>query len=258
MRSESGSAADSPHRRVPDMQCPEDPGRVPAWRLLPRFVAMDVRLGLARIARRIGIRTLADVRNDALEIPDTRLCRDALALASATSASAVLNHSLRTYAFGSVLAARDRLVLDREVFFVAAVLHDLGLNADLADEPGSFEWVGAGRARAFCAERGVDPDRTRLVHDAIALHSSVGIAHRREPEVALVHFGAGADLLGLRLDDVPPDLLQHILARHPRLAFKQCFAGLLAHQASAKPASHIAGHVQLGLLNRLRTAAFAE
>ncbi len=236
----------------------EDPGRVPAWRLLPRFVAMDARLGLARIARRIGTRTLADVPSDALEMPDSRLCRDAVALASATSAPAVLNHSLRSYAFGSVLAARNRLVIDREVLFVAAVLHDLGLNADLADAPGSFEWVGAGRARAFCAERRLDADRTRLVHDAIALHSSVGIAHRREPEVALVHFGAGADLLGLRLDEVPPDVLQRILARHPRLAFKRCFGALLAHQAATKPASHIAGHVGLGLLRRLRAAAFEE
>lgn len=40
--------------------------------------------------------------------------------------------------------------------------------------------------------------KTDIVWDAIALHSSADIAERREPEVALVHFGAHVDVMGLR------------------------------------------------------------
>ena len=126
-----------------------DPGRTHALRLFARFVAMDARLWKSRALRKLGLRRLADLPPEAITLPDSRLCRDALELATRTSQPMVRNHAVRTYAFGAALAARTGLRLDREVFFVAAVLHDLGLNDDLRGEPGSFEWVGARSARSF-------------------------------------------------------------------------------------------------------------
>jgi hypothetical protein len=235
-----------------------DPGRVPAWRLLLRFAAMDARLAGARWMRSLGFRPLRTIALDPPVVPDSEICRRAWDLARTASTPVVLNHAMRTHAFGAVLAARSGIRLDPEVFFVAAVLHDLGLTAASETEDGSFEWVGARRAAAFCAEHGLDARRTRLVHDAVALHSSVGLAHHREPEVALVHFGAGVDVLGLRLDEIPTTLLRTILERHPRLAFKHCFATLLERQATTKPRSHIAGPLGLGFVGRLRAAPFEE
>lgn len=235
-----------------------DPGRIPALHLLARFIAMDARLWTDRSLRRLARRRLADLPPEAVALPDSRLCREARELATRTSQPMVLNHALRTYAFGAVLAARSGLRLDREVFFVAAVLHDLGLNDDLRNEPGSFEWVGARRAHRFCLEQGVAAARADLVHDAIALHASVGIAHRREPEVALVHYGAGVDVLGLRLDEIPPRALQALLEEYPRLDFKRCFMPLLVDQATRKPESHIAGHVSLGFAKRVARTPFRE
>lgn len=235
-----------------------DPGRTHALRLFARFVAMDARLWKSRALRKLGLRRLADLPPEAITLPDSRLCRDALELATRTSQPMVRNHAVRTYAFGAALAARSGLRLDREVFFVAAVLHDLGLNDDLRTEPGSFEWVGARRAHRFCLEQGVSATRADLVHDAIALHASVGIAHRRGPEVAMVHYGAGVDVLGLRLDEIPPGTLEALLEQYPRLEFKRCFVPLLVDQATRKPASHIAGHVGLGFAKRVARTAFRE
>jgi hypothetical protein len=235
-----------------------DPGRLPAWRLLPRFVAMDARLAAARLARRLGLRRLRTLPLDVPARPDSLLARRALELATQASAPLVLNHALRSWAFGAILAARHGLRLDREVYFVAAVLHDLGLNDDLQAEAGSFEWVGARRARAFCLGAGVPRARADLVHDAIALHASVGLAHRREPEVAMVHYGAGVDVLGIRLDEIPAAATHALLEQYPRLGFTRGFGRMIADQAARKPASHIAGHVGLGFVRRIEAAPFAE
>lgn len=235
-----------------------DPGRVPAWRLLARFVGMDLRLLRARLVRRMCRRELLPLPAGVPPMPDSTICRDALALATAACPPVVLSHVRRSHAFGAMLAARGGVRLDPEVFWVAAVLHDLGLGPELADADGSFEWVGAARARRFSLEHGLGTARADLVHEAVALHSAVGLAHRREPEVAMVHYGAGVDVIGIRLDEIPPAAVRAVLEECPRLEFKRCFGALIEGQAARKPGSHIAGHVGLGFIGRMRAAPFAD
>lgn len=52
------------------------------------------------------------------------------------------------------------------------------------------------------------------VWDAIALHSAADIAERKGPEVALVHFGAHVDVMGLRIEEISPQLIDDTLALH--------------------------------------------
>lgn len=236
----------------------QDPGRSSTSRLLLRFVGMDARLALRRIGLRLGVISLGPVSSSDHAVPDTAVARAALELAREASPDFLLNHCIRTWCFAATLAARDRVRVDREALFVAAILHDLGLTAPLAAEPGSFEWASARAAHGLCVAHGMVDTRADLVHDAVALHTAVGVASRREPEVALVHLGAGCDLLGLRLGELPSELLAGVLENWPRLGFKDRFASLLADQAANKPESHIAGHVGLGLLDRMRAAPFAQ
>lgn len=49
---------------------------------------------------------------------------------------------------------------------------------------------GADVAAGFLEDRGLDGERARVVWEAIALHTSLGIAHRMRPEIALTHAGA--------------------------------------------------------------------
>lgn len=234
------------------MSIANDPGRLPKSTLIPRFIKMKLEDRLRRLKIATGLRRQFDVLPADWAIPDSSLATGAAALASELSSPMLFAHVHRTYCFAAVLAARNGVKIDRELVYVASVLHDLGLTESFANEPGSFEWVGAKQARAYCAENGLTTHKCDLVHDAVALHSSVTIADKREPEIAFVHYGAALDLLGLRLDEVPKPDLEAILERYTRHDFKCAFGKCLRHQADIKPQSHIAGSVGMGFLSRIR------
>ena len=58
---------------------------------------------------------------------------------------------MRTYFFGALLGQRDSLKYDRELFYLGAVLHDLGLTEEFSGQQ-RFEVDGADVARAFVIE----------------------------------------------------------------------------------------------------------
>jgi HD domain-containing protein len=148
-------------------------------------------------------------------IPDTELCNAGVDLLQASSPEFLCTHCLRTYIFGS-LAVRSigRSIVDEEAAFCGAALHDLGLVPAYLGE-NRFEVDGADAAREFCSKHQVSPERADVVWEAIALHTSSGIASRMAAEIALVHLGAGLDLLGLGLDQVPAQVSQLVAALAP-------------------------------------------
>ena len=233
-------------------QLASDPGRPARPVLAGRFLRSEIRAGLKRLSRALGFEKLYDVVPEDWAVPDSSFSAQAIEAASALCPEFMLRHCFRSYCFGAILAARNRLTLDRETFFVAAMLHDLGLCGAHADDPGSFEWVGARLAHSFCLDAGQGEPRAVTVHNAIALHTSVGVADRCAPEIALLHFGTGMDLFGMRLDEIPRDALELILAEHPRGSFKVEFSPCLGHQAQVKPDSQIAGAVGIGILDRIK------
>ncbi len=239
------------------MQLTTTLGRTPAPRLAARFARIELG-GLARrLARSLGSNRPAVLRLEDLPLPDSRLAREATALAGRVESPLLVNHSLRSYLFGAAIGRHLGWRTDHELLYLACILHDLAL-APAYDRPGCFELNGARTAHAFLLEQGLERERADLVHEAIALHSAVGIAGSREPEIALLHFGAGVDVIGYRAEDVAPETRAAIVARHPRLAFKREFAAVLEDQARRKPHCHIAGHVGLGFLRKLQQAPFAE
>jgi hypothetical protein len=184
--------------------------------------------------------TLARLKSVAgVRIPDTALCVAALDLLESSSPKFLCTHCLRTYIFGS-LAVRSlgRPVADEEAAFCAALLHDLGL-IPLYRHDNRFEIDGADAARDFCAKHQVSPERADLVWKAIALHTSPGISTRLADEIALVHLGAGLDFLGLGLDQVPPQVLEEILEKYPRMTFKSQFRDLLVEHCQHNPAAQV-------------------
>ena len=174
-----------------------------------------------------------------IPIPDTTLCNAAIDLLELSSPEFLCTHCLRTYIFGS-LAVRGlgRVVVDEEAAFCGAVLHDLGLVPPYRRD-NRFEVDGADAAREFCAKHEVSPERTDLVWNAIALHTSPGIPTRLADEIALVHLGAGLDFLGLGLDQAPPQLVEELLEKYPRMNFKSEFRNLLVEHCRNNPAAQI-------------------
>jgi len=172
-------------------------------------------------------------------IPDTALCNAAVDLLEASSPEFLCTHCLRTYIFGS-LAVRDlgRSVIDEEAAFCAAALHDLGL-VPAYQRDNRFEVDGADAARQFCSKHQVPPERADLVWEAIALHTSPGIATRLADEIAVVHLGAGLELFGLGLDQVPPQIVEEVFDRYPRMNFKTEFRKLLVERCRNNPAAQV-------------------
>jgi hypothetical protein len=232
--------------------------KVPNWLLATRLMKVQAQAALRRYARKTGLRRVAEINEEDLTIPDSALARKAVELVAETSPTFLLNHGLRTYAFGAALGRRDGLKFDRELLFLAAALHDLGLVAAYDGPDESFELQGARAARGFLLGQGVDTARADLVHEAIALHSAVGVASRGAPEVQLCHYGAGVDVAGLRLYDMQWRDVQRVTDVWPRENFKQGFVPLLEDQVARKPHCHIAGIVGFGFCGMIHAAPFSE
>ncbi len=195
---------------------------------------------------------------EAYRIPDSKLAQEATALVREISNDMLLNHCYRTYLFGCILAHQDGLNFTRELFYLASIMHDIDLSDKHATDPGSFEYVGAKVAHEFCLDHDYEEQKSVLVHDAIALHSAVGTAHKEDLEIALVHFGAGVDVFGIHYDEIPKYAMTEILENYPRLDFKNAFVDLVDHQAKIKLKSHIASHMKLGFGKKVKQTLFNE
>lgn len=174
-------------------------------------------------------REIAGVR-----LPDSALALKAVDLIFRVSPAVVRTHVVRTFVFGSLVGKAQGSRYDDELFFLGAVLHDLGLTAEFRASE-RFEVVGADAADAFLKAEGVDPQRREIIWDAIALHTSVGIASRKRPEIALVHIGAGVDVLGIELDKLPPQLVAETIEALPRHDFKNAFFATLVETLAKAP-----------------------
>lgn len=231
--------------------------RTPTPLLILRFARLEVEGLFRKIARALGINRPQALMLDELHVPDSKLTRAATALAGRIESPMLFNHSLRTYLFGTAIGRHLGLRADPELLYLGAILHDLGLVA-AHDGRGSFEINGALAAREFLVGEGMPPGAADMVHEAIALHASVGIAATREPEIALVHYGSGCDVIGFHVEDIADATRDAIVGRYPRLQFKRDFPPLLADQASRKPHCHIAGHMALGFARKMRAAPYTD
>jgi len=170
--------------------------------------------------------------------PDSELAGRAALLVERVHSRALLHHVHRTWWFAEFLGQRRGLQYDREAVYLAALLHDLGLTPEFAADQ-RFEVDGADAARRFLLANGYAQAKAEQVWDAIALHSSAGIADRKQPEIALIYLGAHVDVMGLHLDEITPSLVDDTLALYPRIGMKAAFTQALAEVARKKPLTAI-------------------
>ena len=168
-------------------------------------------------------------------IPDSELAKKATRLVAEVSPKVLYNHCVRTYLFGEILGKRDGLKYDRELLYLGAVMHDLGFTERFDSGEQRFEVDGADAAQAFVLEHRLPAEKAEIVWDAIALHTSAGIASRKQPEIALVHLGASADVFGMRLEDIDPETIERVIDAYPRLGWKKAVMELVISQIKRKP-----------------------
>ncbi|OBK28845.1 hypothetical protein A5634_19570 [Mycobacterium asiaticum] len=168
---------------------------------------------------------------------DTKVARAATQFAQSTESTSVFNHSVRSYLFAELLAAHDGLHpgsdYDSETLFLGSVLHDLGAGS-AAEGKERFEVEGADLAATLLTEHGCDRAQVDAVWEAIALHSSFGIAQRRGPTCYLVNGGVGIDF-GRNAEFVEEQAAAAIHGKYPRLSMAKSLMDAIEAQAQRSP-----------------------
>ena len=166
-------------------------------------------------------------------VPDSKIARAATDLARQAYPLFLFNHCVRTFWFADRLAVSG-LRFDREIVHIAAMLHDIGA-LEAYDQGARFEVDSAQAARDFLAGHVYPAEKIEVVWDAIALHTTAGIAGYKRPEVALVNLGAAADAIGLRITDLDPRFVRELIEEFPRLDFPNEWRQMLIENVKRKP-----------------------
>lgn len=156
-----------------------------------------------------------------IALVDSKIARLATELARDTSPEYLFNHAARTFLFGALIGNASNLKFDSEILYLACILHDLGLTERFAG-PLPFEIQGAQAARTFLTGNGLPNDQANVVWDGIAMHP-FAMASFKQPEIALVSVGAGADVVGSDLEKIPESAKAAVVNAFPRLNFKHAF-----------------------------------
>lgn len=148
-------------------------------------------------------------------IPDSKLAREAAQFIRDTESAFLFEHSTRVFLWGALAGKRRGLSFDLELFYTAAMFHDLGLTAGFRDSHLRFEVDGANAARDFLRSRGISDRDIEQVWLAIALHTTPGISAHLHPIAALTAEGVMMDLVGLGHDDFTDAQRRAVEAAHP-------------------------------------------
>jgi hypothetical protein len=147
------------------------------------------------MALRVHSGRRATIEPARLAPPDSSLARDAREAAEDLLAPVLRNHLHRAYAWAAAVAARDGISFDRELLYLAAMLHDTGLPSP-------------------------------------APHVDF---HRAQRGGYLMSAGAAVDVFGLRSNEIPDAVRRSVVAQFPRLGFKREFAALWRAEADRVP-----------------------
>ncbi|WP_028927237.1 HD domain-containing protein [Pseudonocardia acaciae] len=178
-------------------------------------------------------------------LPGTPLADAVVRLIRPVESPSVFNHSIRSYLFARMAAARLALVAGRDydddLLFAACAMHDLGVAPRSSDGPRGqrFEVEGADRAAEFLIGRGVPPADADQVWLAIALHTSPGIAERRGALCVLVREGVALDFGGPlgtdHVDAVDDEQADVIHTAYPRLDMVRSLVDAIVAHAARNP-----------------------
>jgi len=214
--------------------------------------------GRTAAALRIGSGRRAVVPPAAVQIPRSVLTLAAEQEAERRLTPALLQHSYRSYLFGVAVGHLERLDVDRELLFSAAMLHDTGLNPPVHGV--DFTLAGAAVALEVAEHVGLSTAATQVLRNAITLHHSPDVTVATDGPVAyLLSAGAAVDVIGLHSWRLPPGLLHQIVIDHPRLAFKREFRSAVATEAIAVPGGRMDLLRRYGALDiAIRLAPFRD
>jgi hypothetical protein len=187
--------------------------------------------------------------------PDSAIARLADERVRELSTPELYGHCLRTWAFSTMFAARDKVAHDAELLYLACMLHDLGLTSahDQADPTAKcFAVEGARAARELICAHGDPQSRAQTVAEAITLHLNVTVPARMGAEAQLLSKGVSLDTIGRRSHQLPLTSVRKVDERWPRDGLAEHLVAATTRQARIRPQSRSALLHRLGLPGLLR------
>jgi hypothetical protein len=170
-----------------------------------------------------------------IPIPDSTIAREATEFVRDVSTPLLFDHSRRVFLWGSLYAEQLLLDYDPELFYIAAMFHDVGLAEGHRSAHERFEIDGANAAREFLERHALPEEQVTTVWDAIALHTTPEIPRYKRPEVRLVSWGVEYDIPGRHFDRLTAEQRDAVIAAHPRPGFKEGIIEALAGVLRDKP-----------------------
>jgi hypothetical protein len=148
--------------------------------------------------------------------PDSKVAREVTELVRDTESPLLFHHSSRVYFWGALTGKRRGLRFDRELLYVGAMFHDMGLTPQYASAEKRFEVDDANVARDFLRSHGIAERDIETVWTAIALHTTPGIPQFMHPVIALVTAGVEMDVLGIAFSEFTEAEREAVVRAHPR------------------------------------------
>lgn len=178
---------------------------------------------------RLGLMRPTKIELDTLAPPDTKLVRDADEFARSVNSDVLWAHCLRTYYFGAQVAAFDGIKFDRELFYAAAICHDVGVNEDVAGPIAACCFAHSGGRLTFQKLTGQGHGESAVrVGDAISTHMNLIVPPDQYPsESTLVAVGATCDVFGAYVRRIEPATLAATVERAPRTGLFEAFGPFL-------------------------------
>ena len=148
---------------------------------------------------------------------------------------AVLNHSARTYLFGAALVSDEMFSrVEHIVGAVAALSHDDGL-LHPSKRGDCFTGDSAAEAQFMLKSLGVSTSSVKLARAAVISHFQPNLPAQSGAEAHMVALGASADVMGIGLKKIDPDLLREIWKEWPDLGFISEVSVLLKGERTRAP-----------------------
>lgn len=183
--------------------------------------------------------------------PETPAAAAALSVATRCYSPALLNHCIRSYLWGRMYGLAHGISFDDELYYVSALLHDIGLTEAFDSHRLAFEDAGGHLAWVFGVAAGWPTERAARVAEIIVLHMRDEVSPVDDPESHLLQVATNWEVVGRRPEEFPPDARAEILARYPRLGFGAKFLACFEDQARRKPGSAAAASVAKDMAGRI-------
>jgi hypothetical protein len=183
--------------------------------------------------------------------PDTATARAALDVVTTYSSPALVNHCRRSYVWAALHAADRGIGFDAELLYVAAMLHDIGLEPEFDSHTVPFEDAGGHVAWVFGAGAGWPRERRQRAAEIIVRHMWDAVDAAADPEGYLLELATGLDISGRHPEWWPPDIRADVVRELPRLGLREAFLLCFQEQARRKPASSAARAMASGIADRL-------